>query len=262
MKKNLVNPLKLLLILLISFSLTTPHKCNHSKFIKTRRIKNHQKAPKTQKKKEGRVLEESWHNIKIKIDYSNVKDIPKEKSDFVEKVVMPMVTEKYSKMLKVKGDGIMAGFNKCDDDLIIPESYAGNVEGDLVIFIKFNNEEHTLASASACGFDDGNNRPNVGSVHISQKTMKATPDYVKRLYETLMHEIGHILAFSPDLYDMFDTEEKIYVKETRKTDAGEIEAYKLISPKVVAAAREHFGCSTLSGVYLENEGDSGSAGSH
>ena len=232
MKKNLANPLKVLLTILFCFSPKTPHKGNHSKLIKTHRIKNIQKALKTLKNrinplKEVQVLEESWHNIKMKIDYSNVKDVPKETSDFVEKVVMPMVTKKYSKMLKVKGDGIMAGFNKCEE-LIITDSYGNDVEADLVIFIKFNNEEDTLASAGPCGFDDDSNRPNFGVIHISQKTMKTTPGYVKRLYETLMHEFGHILTFSPDLYDIFDTKEKVYVKETRKTDAGEIEVYKLI----------------------------------
>ena len=37
---------------------------------------------------------------------------------------------------------------------------------------------------------------------------------------------------------------------------------KLITPRVVEKAREHFNCNTLDGVELENQGSSGTAGSH
>ena len=62
--------------------------------------------------------------------------------------------------------------------------------------------------------------------------------------------------------DKFDTTASTFVEETRKSNTSSATVYKLITPKVIAAAREHFGCSTINGVYLENEGDSGSAGAH
>lgn len=37
---------------------------------------------------------------------------------------------------------------------------------------------------------------------------------------------------------------------------------KIVTPKVVEKAREHFGCSTLDGAELEDEGGTGTAGSH
>ncbi len=36
----------------------------------------------------------------------------------------------------------------------------------------------------------------------------------------------------------------------------------LKSPKVLETARKYFGCPTISGVEIENEGGSGSAGAH
>lgn len=36
----------------------------------------------------------------------------------------------------------------------------------------------------------------------------------------------------------------------------------MITPKLVAMAKEYFNCDSIDGVYLENQGDEGSAASH
>ena len=66
----------------------------------------------------------------------------------------------------------------------------------------------------------------------------------------LLHEITHILAFHPEFFrllNMNTTENGIsYIK----------------SSGAVSKARQHFGCSSLTKIPLENQGGSGSAGSH
>ena len=73
----------------------------------------------------------------------------------------------------------------------------------------------------------------------------------------LLHEISHILAFSPKLVELFPNQP--YSK--KKIVNGE-ERTILITEKVVEHARKHFGCSSLEGVELENQGGKGSEGSH
>ena len=77
---------------------------------------------------------------------------------------------------------------------------------------------------------------------------------IKNTSSTFFHEILHVLAFSPALYEHYDTESQVVrirngVKE-------------LVSPNIVQVAREHFDCADLNAVPLENEGDMESSGSH
>ena len=59
-----------------------------------------------------------------------------------------------------------------------------------------------------------------------------------------MHEIGHILGFTLDVYEPFLIQRTINGR-TRQLIA---------SPKVIAAARRHFNCPTLEGVEIEDDG--------
>ena len=66
----------------------------------------------------------------------------------------------------------------------------------------------------------------------------------------LLHEITHILIFSPSLLEKLEMTSKI----------GSI-TY-VTSPKVVIKARQHFNCPSITGMPLEDHGGQGSAGSH
>ena len=67
----------------------------------------------------------------------------------------------------------------------------------------------------------------------------------------ILHEIFHILAFSPVLYDRFKSQPATD-KVTRKVNGEDFIVTRLITPKLVAEAKKHFNCSTLKGVLLEN----------
>ena len=72
------------------------------------------------------------------------------------------------------------------------------------------------------------------------------------------HEISHILAFNDNLFPYF-----IGIKNPiTKAIINGVERTLLKTPKVLEYARGHFGCPSLGGVELENQGGSGSAGSH
>ena len=69
---------------------------------------------------------------------------------------------------------------------------------------------------------------------------------------TIFHEITHVLGFSMSFFPSLNMVKK----------EGSI--YYINSPKVLEQAKKHFGCGNLphGGVPLENQGGSGSAGSH
>jgi hypothetical protein len=87
------------------------------------------------------------------------------------------------------------------------------------------------------------------------------------LYFTLLtiHEVNHIFSMNSDLFEYFiDSNGNPIPKEKVVTTSvinGESRSL-IITPKVVQAARKYFGCDTMMGVELENQGGSGTKGSH
>ena len=70
----------------------------------------------------------------------------------------------------------------------------------------------------------------------------------------LLHEITHILGFSNILYDYYiNNSTKIIVKNNKILFHGE---------NVIKKAKKHFNCDLIEGIELENQGSSGSYGSH
>ena len=71
-------------------------------------------------------------------------------------------------------------------------------------------------------------------------------------------QMVHVLYFSKDLF-------RFYVNPDTDEPVGEesiLVDRKIVSQKVVEAARQHFGCPSVEGVALEDSGGEGSAGSH
>ena len=124
------------------------------------------------------------------------------------------------------------------------------IENDLIIFPMFDDlGAETLAAAAPCITDD-NLRPIAGILYLNYDlnfNIKNTNLYMKNL---LLHEITHILAFHPFYFQ--------YLGMSRTIGS---DSY-IISKKVIEKAREHFNCNSLTEIQLENQGGTGSVGSH
>ncbi|EAR96682.2 leishmanolysin family protein (macronuclear) [Tetrahymena thermophila SB210] len=152
----------------------------------------------------------------------------------------------------------------------------GIAQSDLHLYFIFNNEakEGYLANAASCNLQSSSTyiRPNFGRVLFNIANMKNSGSNLEQYQNDVMvtlHEVVHILGFSDDAMMNW------YNKATNQL-LGQAAANKLIttqtlrgiqtsllgSPNVLATAQKYYGCQTLQGMQLENQGDSGSKNSH
>jgi hypothetical protein len=99
----------------------------------------------------------------------------------------------------------------------------------------------TTGMAARTSRDDSNGVPNLGPMAVS------------------LSENGND-ALSPATFEIFKPDEAYFQQYTDSTLGGT--RWKFKSDKIVEKARTHFGCTTLDGVEVENQGSSGSWGSH
>lgn len=122
-------------------------------------------------------------------------------------------------------------------------------------------EDDCSAIANA-GFlqSDVNYQPYVGRVHICKNLIDVSNElYYKTV---LLHEITHALGFSNTIFEkMKDSTTSKYYLSTKTTSDG-VTRNILSTPKVTSFLKDHFGCNSLEGAYIENDGGSGTAGSH
>jgi leishmanolysin len=81
----------------------------------------------------------------------------------------------------------------------------------------------------------------------------------------VLHEVNHILSFSPTLFETFidSAGNPIPLEKTTKTKIVNGVSRKLLTtPRLIATAKRHFNCKDIDGLELENQGGAGTAGAH
>lgn len=149
----------------------------------------------------------------------------------------------------------------------------------------------TLAFANPCFLHPISSRPIAMHVNVQPTTMRSNSDIIT----VLRHELVHGFGFSADMYRFYrhpsdrtktyyeynsstfprgpvksnnqsaivmDNENGRFGPKVNGTYLGPGNNIKLITPNVVAFGRSYFGCPTLDGVELENDGTSSSVATH
>ncbi|RDD40197.1 Leishmanolysin-like peptidase [Trichoplax sp. H2] len=95
-------------------------------------------------------------------------------------------------------------------------------------------------------------RPTAAYVNFCPQTL-SKPYSNQSVQNLIIHELIHILAFSKSLLAQFrrDDGTKYNAMQTFLENGSNMT--KITSPKVLAAARSYFNCSTLNGIQLENQ---------
>ena len=134
-----------------------------------------------------------------------------------------------------------------------------NLGVDLYIFVRFGDKkelgENTLASAGP-RYLSQNSQPILGIVNINREQDFSKKNSLNYFEGIIIHEFTHILGFSKGFFN------DVFHNILFKKDKYGIERAYINSTKVVNVAKKYFNCKNLVGVELENQGGSGTVGSH
>jgi hypothetical protein len=246
---------------------TIAHNCNHGHekrsitFIEST-------APKESSSPKGRALESAYESIRIHADYSYIPPHNQQVKDYIENQLMASAISYYQSILKVvRLEEKLKVDAMCDTVRSPLHLTREGVDADLVLLVMadYYPFDSFLALSFPCGLAETNNRPVYGTIlfNLYYLNTESTTDHEQNLATTL-HEMAHILGFSDYLYEYFvDPETNTKLANPVKTKmVNGVQTYILDIEPLTSRLREYFGCSTLEGAYLENQGDAGSAGSH
>lgn len=211
---------------------------------------------------------DGWHQLRITIDFSYADKLVKSNSALTSKYqlsirLMESVRSYFSKYAQVNAPPTMDSPGGDCQGNIIP---VFSKPTDLYITIVAQNDPKTayFAAAAACYASKRDGRPIIGAYLLNLAFLQ-TEFYHEFLYfSTFAHEFTHILGFSSNLYASF-VKPGTTTKRTDvvgKTSIGAETFDTITMPEVVNFAKSFFACNNIPGVPLENNGGSGSAGSH
>nr|CAJ2465613.1 unnamed protein product [Leishmania braziliensis] len=196
------------------------------------------------------------------IDICEAKDIlTEEKRHTLINILLPLALQLHVERLKVKQVQSTWKVTGMEGDVCgefkVPEEHVtvGFSNIDFVLYVaSVPSEPGVMAWGVMCQvFPDG--RPAVGVVNIPAATIGS--GYDQSMVRTVAHEVAHALGFDLTIFE--DLELIQDVKDLRGRDYY---VPVINSPTVVAKAREQYGCTSLEYLELEDQGGSGSAGSH
>ncbi len=250
-------------------------KCGHSHF-KNKTIKIYDPTPKedmlfTEFIQINNVKDTPWTPIKIYFDYYDIKQ--KLKKGIIDQSQYSHITNNLeetsmilSNLIKVQrlDKYIHIDRNNTDisDCIWDPDTANKEIIADLAICVSTLDKENVVASAFAFTGQELNYRPINGVVMFNINKNFQIYNDTQLFIDTAIHELTHILVFSPELFKLFvdDNFKKIPIDQILKDNTNG--RRMIITPRVVKAMRNHFGCDTAEGLELENDGGNSTVGFH
>ncbi|KAL4452842.1 hypothetical protein ABPG74_002407 [Tetrahymena malaccensis] len=158
--------------------------------------------------------------------------------------------------------------NKCGEASIPAADKTTDKDSDLHLYITFTEEPQDtyLAYAGWCRFIKALG-PTHGKVNFNLGRLKsytlANSFYFQDLVGIVIHEITHVLGFSGnDIANWVDSKKWPYVNPIVEQTVRGLKTKFLRTPNVLEFAKKYYGCKTIPGMPLENQGGQGSSDSH
>ncbi|EGR30431.1 leishmanolysin family protein, putative [Ichthyophthirius multifiliis] len=171
---------------------------------------------------------------------------------------------RYSKLWKQSCNGVF-----------IPDSAieVGIPDSDLHIYVITKNkpQDGDLANACVCAYNDMYMRPSFGRIQFDLGLFGKNQDAesFENDLETTIHEILHILGFSGfQMQFWINPQTGQYYGQYGLSQITKIVIYRglpttlVMTKNILQTARKYYACPNMEGMQLENEGGSGSLGSH
>ena len=254
--------IKKIFLLIIFFTFSFSFKCGHDKIKTTPKIVKNSFI----RDNKTRRLDNTYHPISFYVDYTQFDYYygyrTTEYNQFLKSVINSTL-EIFSKLIKVKRTGkisIPKPTNCTKKIYKYSNEVIKGVDNDIILYpiIYSNLEKGVQAAAMSCFLDDEDNRPIMGYVLLRKDYSYKKKNAKEYLTMLLLHEISHILVFDDYLYDFYKYKGDVTITKM----INGVNRTLIATPKVKNIASQHFNCSSLEGVELENQGGSGSAGSH
>jgi len=219
---------------------------------------------------EGRLLATTdYPDLRITADYTPLVDGTLEFRNYVKYQLLPPVIDYFEHALSIKqpltsplkvSSSTICGFTT-------PKALLTGTYTDFYVLVGSDQDEtNWVASAGACLLSSSTKRPLIARMLFNMVyTKAATGDILgheKNMYLT-MHEMMHALGFTGSSF-------KYFIDANGNTKTGHIKTVLLngitrtvldVEP-LTSKLRAHFGCSTLPGAFLEDDGGAGTEGSH
>ena len=250
----------LYLIIFFQFNLLYCHRCG------TNLLKNNISMIKiTSIEKNKRQLTDIYRPINIKVDMTYLKSqhlLDEEKISKLE-TIFAETLQSMSSIISVQhyiiNDDVSNSIKElCGIPTFDPELNTGFIQYDVLIFPLVDNDQilanNVLAAATPCLISNSNYKPMAGIVLINKDLTFQKYDSKFYMKNLLFHELTHVLGFHPTFFNNLNL---IYTKTINNEEYTYIK-----SPKVLEKAKIHFGCDNIKGLQLENQGQTGSVGSH
>jgi hypothetical protein len=147
-----------------------------------------------------------------------------------------------------------------------PSILRNGVDADFFMYYDIDTSTSFIAAAKYCYLSSGSKRPLIARTNINSNQLKAANGNVivhEQNLLVMMHEMMHAFGFTSSLFPYF-------IDETGNTRRGHIKTANIGGytrtvidvPSFTTKLRNHYGCNTLPGAIMENNGNSGTYGSH
>jgi len=218
---------------------------------------------------QGRMLAGGYSQIRMQAFFDPLDSAPSSFRSYIRNELAPAVLSWFEGALRVKYP--VSGKLQVDSnsicDVRTPDDLQNGINADYAII--FNHEAisgATVATSRACTTASGTRRPLVATTVFNRNQMDLPNGNVllheKNIY-VLIHEMMHTLAFSGSHYKNFldsnGNQREGHIRQTKLN--GETRTV-IDLPELTEKLRDFYGCSSVPGVYMENDGGTGTAGSH
>jgi hypothetical protein len=261
---------KVLLLIFASIFLAKAHPgCNHDKVDHPEPVLHDVEEDMSVLQNQGRILSSSFPQIRMQAFYDPLDDAPSSFRSYIQNELAPAVLSWFEGALRVRypviGKLRVDSNNVCD--VSTPNELSNGIDADYAIIFNHHTESgSTVATSRACTTASGTKRPLVATTLFNRNNIEVANGNVliheKNIY-LLIHEMMHTLAFSAMHYknflDLNGNQREGIVKTTKL--GGETRTVIDI-PELTEKLRNFYGCSSVPGIYMENDGGSGTAGSH
>jgi len=271
--------LLLLAVLLccISQSYTSEHStCNHGQIEQNPGFLDIEEDIPSSDPEGGRTLQSTgnYPNMRIYPYYGFLTSAPSSYVNYLRNDLIPPIIDYFQGALKVKYPvvgNLKMGSSVTRICEMSPPSILKTTGVPADLFLYFTSyaadmSETNIASASHCYLSSSTKRPLVVRIRINRTRLPISTNnllYHEKNMVVLIHELMHGLAFSPYLY-------KYFIDGNRRTRTGHIKKISIAGsvrtvidvPSLTTRVRNFFGCSTIPGLVLEDDGGSGTDGYH